>query len=232
MSSSVSHWLPTAVVLPLFAVFIVGCSHSEYDLLQPPEFAQHIGTKQTVIAPMPPLEYRMLAYEDHLVLRIYNTGDQTIQLLSGQSTVVDPSGQSHPLPVQSQMILPGSYIKLILPPARGRVVPSGPTIGIGFGGVFTSGRPYYGRGYGYGLGYAYDPFYDVPRYYAVYNADQSLYWSWADGGNVRLVLVYRRATEASGAAAAHPTTAPSSPPPGSEAPATFTHEFVFRQKSV
>src|SRR3954453_12085832 len=92
-----------------------GCAHAGYDLVPPPYLAEHIAKDKWVAVQVPPLEYRMTAYEDHLILRAYNPTDEPITLLADQSTVVDPGGQSHPLPVRDQTILPRSYVKLILP---------------------------------------------------------------------------------------------------------------------
>lgn len=202
----------------LFAALVGGCAHAEYDLVRPPDLSQHVGTKGFVTVPQDPIEYRMIAADDHLVIQVANPTDQPIQLLAEQSAVVDPGGQSHPLPVRSQTIQPRSFVKLILPPLRERVVPTGPTIGIGFGGVFGSARSYRGR---YVNRYAYAPgFYDVPRYYAVYGGDESIYWDWPDGGQARLVLVFQRGGPAG----------PATLPAGGGT--TFTHEFVFRRQKV
>src|SRR3954453_22150753 len=32
----------------------VGCAHAEFDIVHPPDLAQHIGTKNWAIAPVPP----------------------------------------------------------------------------------------------------------------------------------------------------------------------------------
>src|SRR3954447_27044936 len=120
-----------------------GCAHAEFDIVHPPDLAQHVGTKQWATAPAGPVKYRMIAYEDHLVIQAHNRTDQNLLLLADQSTVVDPAGQSHPLPLRNQTILPNSFAKLILPPVRPQLVPTGPAINIGFGATYGGGAyPY------------------------------------------------------------------------------------------
>jgi hypothetical protein len=189
------------------AVLSSGCAKYEYDLVQPPELARHVGDTWTV-ATIDPLEYRLRTYENHLIVQVWNHSTEPIQLLGDRSVVVDPKGQSHPL--RSQAIAPNSYLKLILPPAPTEVYRSGPTFGIGVGvGVghfhghdWHGGYPYYGG--------FYDPFwYDEPRYIAVYDNNESAYWEWdGDAGVARMVLVFGQGDK------------------------TFTHELAFRRKKM
>jgi hypothetical protein len=236
---------PAALSLPLIALFallgVTGCAHAEFDILQPPDLAQHVGTKEWVTAPRPSVDYRMIAYEDHLVIHAYNHTGQNLILLAEQSTVVDPAGQSHPLPLRNQTILPNSFAKLILPPVRPQLVPTGPAINIGFGATYGSAYPYHYHGgrYYYGYGYGYSPYwYEPPRYYVVYGGDDSsLYWPWPDGGQVRLVLTYVRPDApppqpGDSVPITSPSTAPAAPPPAGRPPEPITHEFVFRMKKV
>jgi hypothetical protein len=230
--------VPSPPLIAIAALFLgaAGCAHAEFDIVHPPDLAQHIGTKDWATAPVPPVEYRMIAYEDHLVIQAHNQTDQNLVLLAEQSTVVDPSGQSHPLPLRNQTILPHSFAKLVLPPVHPQLVPTGPAINIGFGATYGSAYHMHGgRYYGYGYGYRYAPYwYDPPRYYVVYGAeDASLYWTWPDGGQVRLVLVYLRPDIPPGTPV--PITSPTSGPavlfPAGR-PEPITHEFVFRMKKV
>jgi hypothetical protein len=229
--------LLTNLIAAAAFLYVGGCAHAEFDLVQPQDLAQHIGTKQWATAPVAPVEYRMIAYEDHLVIQAHNHSDQDLVLLAEQSTVVDPSGQSHPLPLRNQTILPNSFAKLVLPPVRPQLVPTGPAINIGFGAAYGSAGHYHGRRYfPYGYGYGHGPYwYDPPRYYAIYGGDDaSLYWAWPDGGQVRLVLVYLRPEGAPGTPVpiTAPTTGPSAAaPPFSGRPEPITHEFVFRKKA-
>src|SRR5437773_6141091 len=90
----------TLILLPL----ITGCATYEYDLIKPEKFATHIGRKQEVKVAVDPLEYRFISYDNRLVVKIFNPTDDPIQLLGGQSSAVDPKGESHPL--RTQMIAP------------------------------------------------------------------------------------------------------------------------------
>lgn len=225
------------------AVGAGGCAHAEFDIVRPPDLARHVGARDFVPVPVDPIEYRMIAYEDHLVIQAHNRSDEPIQLLADQSTVVDPNGQSHPLAARNQTILPGSFAKLVLPPVRTQVVPTGPTIGIGFGTVIGSGRRYRHGYYRSAFAYGYDPyFYDYPRYYTVYGGDDAnLFWGWPDGGEVRLVVFYLRNPMAErppplpggpGGPATRPADAGPAPGGARPPPPTFSHEFVFVKKKV
>ena len=197
-----------------------GCARYEYDLISPQELARHIPAKTFTEAIVeqpdaPPLRYEMTSYDNRLVLRIHNPGDEPIRLLGDQSTAVDPDGQSHPL--RGQTIAAGTFVKLVLPPTPPQIVPSGPRFGIGIGGAFGGGRHFrrgYGRraGYGYGLGFGSafdDPWYDSPRYYTVQDDGSGLYWNWEGETPARLILVFQVAQDK-----------------------PFTHEFTFRRKKV
>src|SRR5215218_6311688 len=98
----------------LILTFSLGCTRYEYDITRPTDLAMHVGTKQDAIAPRQPLEYRFRTVDNRLVMSIDNKTDDTIQLQGDRSSVVDPSGQSHPL--RTQPIAPQSFIKQILPP--------------------------------------------------------------------------------------------------------------------
>lgn len=169
-------WLIACVGLFL----CLGCSHYEYDLVQPPDMAGHIGTKADLISKREPLEYRFISLEDRLVVRVYNPTDTQVNLLGGSSSVIDPSGQSHPL--RSQAIPPGSFVKVILPPIRPQLGPSGPTLGIGIG--VAGGR--------FHRGFAESEIIDEPRYYTLYDEGDTTYWTWDGETNVRLILSYQR----------------------------------------
>ena len=168
-------------------LLLVGCARYEYDITRPTDLAMHVGTKSDAIAPLPPLEYRFRTVENRLVMSIYNTTDDPIQLIGERSSVVDPEGQSHPL--RSQPIAPNSFIKQILPPYRPRIERSGPTFGIGIG---THVGHRHRRAYPYDA--FDDPYYDEPRYFAVIE-DNALYWSWSGEGQIRMMLVFARKDE-------------------------------------
>ena len=60
-----------------------------------------MGEDRDVILSRGPLLYRLRSYQNHLVIQIQNETSQPLQLLGGQSFVVDPDGQSHPLDEQT-----------------------------------------------------------------------------------------------------------------------------------
>lgn len=114
-----------------------------------------------------------------MVIQIQNETPLPIQLLGGQSFVVDPEGQSHPL--DEETIAPQSFIKLVLPPIVPEVTPVGPVIGFGLGISSIYGP-------GYDLSFE-NPLWVRPRYYA--SADvESRFWKWDGETNVRLSLTF------------------------------------------
>lgn len=148
-----------------------------------------------------PLEYRMQSAEGRLVIKIFNPTADTILLLGRLSTVVDGGDQSHPL--VDQTIAPGSFVKLILPPLRPRLEPSGPRFGIGFGVIAyrAPARPFR-------QAMAHHRYDDQPRYYSVYDADDPTYWDWEGESDMRLTLIFRRGND------------------------EFKHEFAFHRKKI
>ena len=218
-------------VAALVAVILIGgCARYEFDLIEPKQFARHIGPKTDTIIPIDPFEYRMRSVDNRLVIRIFNPSDDTILLLGENSTAVDPDGESHAL--RSQTIAPRSFIKLVLPPMRMRVYDPGPTFGLGVGyGVsqYYARDPWYFYPYPPPYNYypAYDPwyyqrsydYYSEPRYFYVYDDNDTRFWEWNGESEVRLNLVYARNPVTANAA----TTAP--------AP-TVRHEFVFHRRKM
>jgi hypothetical protein len=176
------------IALMLALTLLSGCATYEFDLVKPERLAAHVGRKTELRAPEGPLEYRFIAYENRLVVRILNTTDEPIQLLGGQSSAVDPRGESHPL--RSQMIAPGSFIKLILPPPRPQVYDPGPRIGFGFG-IIGRAHPYHNDAF-YAAGY------DEPRYYTVYDAGDNSYWTWEGETTARLLLTFAQGNKTFG----------------------------------
>jgi hypothetical protein len=170
----------------LLLLLATGCAKYEYDLVSPAEMRAHIGTKSDTTTTLEPLVYRWRTVDNRLVLRVFNPTNDPIQLLGDKSTAVAPSGESHPL--RGQTIAPQSHAKLILPPRRPRVYNSGPTFGVGVG-MHTNARDH-------GYPYHHDHFVDDgPRYLAVYDDDNALYWDWNGETEVRLSLVYQRNEE-------------------------------------
>jgi hypothetical protein len=160
-----------------------GCAKYEYDLVKPSELQRHIGKNTDAVVPIDPLEYRMRTVDNRLVVRVFNPTEDVIELVGPRCTVVDPSGQSHPLRTQS--IAPGSFIKLIFPPPRPQMYDNGPTFGVGVGGGVRVDASRYR---------AYDPYWPGygPRYLTVYDENDAYYWDWKDEGEVRAVLTFHR----------------------------------------
>jgi hypothetical protein len=198
---------PCCFVLATVAL-LAGCARYEYDVVAPEQATGHVGTKAWHRFTLDPLEYRLRAVDNRLVMHVHNPTDDPVTLLGAQSSAVDPRGQSHPL--RTQTIAAGnSYIKIILPPPRPRVYRGGPTIGFGVGTTIGRAR---GRGVYGGAGYGIDdyPHDDEPRYMTVYDDADTVYWDWKGEGQVRLNLVYQA--------------------PGREAP--FTHALTIRRGKV
>jgi hypothetical protein len=191
--------IPPALSLLLL---LTGCSRYEYDIVQPPELAGHIGAKSWISIRRADVEYRLRTYDNRLVTHIYNRGGDVLRLLGADSAAVDPRGESHPLP--GAAIPPGSYVKRIFPPPRPRVERYGPTIGVGVG---------YGAGYGH---YRHrDPFYSPafddfgPRYYSVYDPNDRTFFQWPGATSIRLLLSFER-----------------------EGGEKFRHEFLIRRRRI
>ncbi len=162
--------------LAAMVLLLTGCARYEYDLVNPPDLARHIGSKADEIVRVDPLEYRLRSYDNRLTMSIFNPTHDPITLAGDHSYVV------------TQTIAPGTYVRVILPPMRPGYYESSPSIGIGLGvgyvGGFRGRRPYP----------FYDPyFYDEPRYYTYYDESDTTYWNWEGETAVKLHLVYQRA---------------------------------------
>jgi hypothetical protein len=191
--------VPACLLLALLA----GCAHYEYDVVQPPELAGHVGDNAWVVLRRGgDVEYRLRSSDGYLVMLVYNRGESPVKLLGTDSFAVDPRGESHPMP--SGTIPPGSYVKRIFPPPRPRVEPYGPrfSFGVGYfhaqrvgGARAAPARPpparYY-RPYPYPYGF-YDGFDDFePRYYTVYDTNDRTYFDWPGGTSVRFLFAFAR----------------------------------------
>ena len=194
-------------VASLLPAIVGGCARYEYDLVRPPELARHVDAKSWATFPLEPLEYRLRTSDNRLVMLVYNRGEKTIKLSGTDSAAVDPRGESHPL--QGRTIMPGSYVKLILPPPAPQVRASRPTFGFGVGVGYGAAYGYpYRDGLGYGAPYyGYDEF--EPRYYSVYDVNDRTYFEWPGETELRLSLAYEP-----------------------ESGERFRHEFVFRRRKM
>ena len=182
-----------------------GCVRYEYDLLQPPDLARHVGTTSWTTLQLDDLEYRLRTSDNRLVALVYNRGERTIKLSGEDSAAVDPRGESHPL--QGRTVPRDSHVRLLFPPARPQVRSYGPTFGFGVG-VGYSRR--FGRPYRDGLGFGSEMYDDLePRYYSVYDRNDRTYYQWPGGTDLRVLLAYER-----------------------EGGEPFRHEFVFRRRRM
>jgi len=163
-----------------------GCAKYEFDIVEPPDLARHIGRDGETVLKRDELEYRFLAVEGRLVMHVVNPTNEQIELIGPESTGVDPRGQSHSL--RGQAIAPHSYIKVILPPMR-PYYRTGPTFGFGIGIQAYRGYP---RRYWPG---AYDPLWDEPRYMTVVDETDTVYWSWDGESEARIRLTFRKGRE-------------------------------------
>jgi hypothetical protein len=161
-----------------------GCAKYEYSLVKPEELSRHVGTKVDAVVTIDPLEYRMLTVDNRLVLRIFNPNQQPVELLGARSATVDPKGQSHPL--RSQTIVPGSFIKLIIPPIQPKVYDPyyGPNWGMGVGAGVRASSHSHCHSAANSSG---------PVYLMMMDESDTYYWDWSGEGECRLLLVYNRA---------------------------------------
>jgi hypothetical protein len=161
------------------ACLSAGCAHYEYDIVEPPDLRQHVGESADTVCSRSPLVYRLRSYENHLVMQIQNPTPQPIQLLGGQSYIVDPQGQSHPLATVT--IAPNAFIKLILPPLPPPPMPTGPSFGFGFvvdaADISPSHAPAASQ-------------WVRPRYASAEMGDE--YWTWDGETDVRVSLTFRQ----------------------------------------
>jgi hypothetical protein len=183
----------SALLILAAAFLLCGCATYEYDLTAPADLSRHIGRKADAMVDVDPLQYRLRTVDNRLVVRIYNTTDDNIQLIGERSSVVDPQGEAHPL--RGGPIPPRSSLKLIIPPPRPEVYQSGPTFGVGVGvGVsrYNHRHPYYHSTYPHCYDPYWDGFYDEPRYLSVHDENDTRYWDWKGEGEARMNLVFQR----------------------------------------
>jgi len=198
--------------LILAALILGGCARYEFDVTQPPELAAtHVGRDKETTFVRDPLTYHARSVEGRLILRIENTTDDAIQLNSPPSYVVDPDGESRPLP-RSVNIAPHTFSKLVLPPMR-TVYRTGPSWGFGLG-LGVGHYRHFGHHHRYYYGPAFydpywpDPYWDEPRYLAVVEEGDQAYWDWSGETPVRVHLVYQRGDQ------------------------SFTHDFTFVRRKA
>jgi hypothetical protein len=111
--------------------FVGGCASYQYQIVAPDGSARIVPKEGDLRLAASPAELQLRQVDSRCVVLIQNPTTQPISLNGAQSAVVDPTGRSRV--IASQLIPPGAYVKLVLPPLREHVEPRGPQIGIGFG---------------------------------------------------------------------------------------------------
>ena len=177
------------LLLLLALLLLPACTRYEYDLVSPPDLAQHIARDKGAAITLDSINYRLDIVDSHLVIRAYNNSQDAIELLGNESFVVDPSAQSRPM--KSQTIPPGTFVKVILPPMSLLYRDPGPRIGIGLGVGISSGHHHRHHFHGHHFHDPfYDPWYDHPRYIMAVAEDG--YWNWPRDTEVRVRFAYRQ----------------------------------------
>lgn len=167
---SLKHHLPipatrlALIMSPL--VLLGGCVSYQFDVTTPDGGALQVMKDQDLVIPADPVRLRLRQVESRCVLIIDNPGNDPVTLDGSASTIVDPTGQSRPM--ATQLIAPGSYIKLILPPLH-PYDPRGPRVTFGFG-MFVDAQP------------------ERQATYLDIDPTGQDDWDWPGEGTVRLIL--------------------------------------------
>jgi hypothetical protein len=133
-----------------------------------------------------PLEYYFARVRERLAMRVTNPTDDQVTLRADKSFVVDPRGESHPVP--GLVIGPHSYARMLLPPRPA----TAEVVGY-YGYPWAWGPGVYGYGAPFWHGY-YDPFMYGPA--VTYLQIHTPYdWIWRTGP-IQLHLSYERKGQA------------------------------------
>ncbi|HEX8323083.1 MAG TPA: hypothetical protein VF595_04140 [Tepidisphaeraceae bacterium] len=161
--------------LTSFTLLLVssGCTRYRYDMVpamgSPDPTPTTIRKDQDLVLPAAPARLRLRQVESRCVLLIENPTDTEISLDGSASAIVDPLGQSRA--IASQLLPPGAFMKLILPPLRD-APPAGPAFQFGVGVLVQSDEP-------------------RPAQYLDVGRAQD-YWEWKGEGRVRVVLTLKQ----------------------------------------
>ena len=158
-------------LIPLVAVLglLSGCKSYQYAVSSGDGGYSQVLKEKDLVVPADPARLRLRQVSSHCVVLIDNPTTQPIALDGGQSTIVDPKGQSRQ--IAGQMIAGGSFVKLILPPIQER--DSQPAVHFGIGFLVDAERP------------------RTPMYMDV-NPPSMEYWDWDGTGAIRLILTLRQ----------------------------------------
>lgn len=157
------------------SLLTASCAKYEYDVIQPKVAEPHVDPKHDVAYDAGPVSYRFTNYDSRLVVRIYNQTEDKLEIAGSHSAVVDPTGQSHPVPTQP--IPPHAFVRLVLPPVRPQFVTNG-------------GPAVYGPGLNRGE-FGFGGYYDEPRTYTLRDDGQT-YWDWDGETTARLTVTIRQ----------------------------------------
>lgn len=176
------NWRMTVVVVVVAG--LAGCARYEYDVIKPVISPGRVGEKDDVVIDGEVVRYRIRTVDGRLVVRVFNSGTENVELVGVRSTVVDPTGQSRA--IRSQLIPPGAFAKLILPPVRPEFVSDG---GVRLGTSSGGDGGGYGPGAGQGeFGYGVEP--DRPREFRLRDGGE-VYWDWKGETEARVILLLK-----------------------------------------
>jgi len=147
-----------------------GCTSYRYEITAGSGQTSEVLKDRDLVIPAAPAQLRLRQVESRCVVLITNPTTQPITIDGGNSTIVDPKGQSRS--VASQLIAGQSFVKLILPPMRD-YDPQGPTVHLGLGFVANAATV------------------RTPQYLDVNPASQE-YWEWDGAGAIHLILTLRQ----------------------------------------
>lgn len=133
------------LIFGALAALLCGCVSYQYRVAQPPGVGLPVADKPVAFH-CEPLDYVLAPGDRRLSVRIANPTDDQMFLLGNRSYLVDPRGESHPIP--AQVLAPHSHTWLVLPPQPFSYVVSDYPAG-GWGWAWPGWGPYYG-GFYYG----------------------------------------------------------------------------------
>lgn len=178
-------WMLAAWMAVGILCLLSGCAKYEYQILRPAEVAGHIG-KSPVEVKLDPLVYKMQSYDNHLVVQVFNLTEEPVEIVGERSNIVTPDKRS--IPIASQSIPSGAHVKLVLPPVRTDIQPTGPALHIGFGmqgdaaGVQKKTVDVA----------SVSPVAQEQRVVYLVDLDDSDYWDWDGQTDVTLILTCRQ----------------------------------------
>jgi hypothetical protein len=167
------------LLLSASMVCLSGCATYDYRVVKPSGIPQPVAD-QPVIVQYDPLDYQLVRSKERLAMSIVNPTEDRIILLGERSYVVEPQGESYPLP--GRILAPHSHTRMLLPPIP--FTYSYPDWRWGWGWGWAAYNPYWGPYYGAPAYYGPPP----PSYYQIMTPED---WTW-NTGSARFRLTYER----------------------------------------